>query len=339
MANNPYSSKPIMFADAALGGIGGIAGVQAAIFVGEDGDQGGIRPSWTDQGLVVHIDFLIHWNEYIRFLQILAGSSSYANKNYFRRLPAKLPRILGDDSPGLPGQQDKYQWDRMICMGTGEFRPIKFRTDSEGDATGTVGWGMYAMVVVPTIWSVPTYIVDDKQFAPDFPGADLSGFPYTTTQIKAAGEAYSPYSSGYKFRSSGETIDDSKVGLIRPKMDISITRHGMPFVDTDKLNAMIGKTNGIQLVFGNTVFKPESMLYISYDYDSRPDVSTGGLTYDITHHILANGLVEDVDGNQQSSWNYFVSPDGRWDQVVRVDDEESPYSTVEMRHEIWPEYP
>ncbi|MDR3582567.1 MAG: hypothetical protein P4L67_04810 [Candidatus Pacebacteria bacterium] len=330
MANNPYSSDPIQF--------GGDDGVQAAIFVGENGSQGGIRPSWTDQGLVVQIDFLIAWKDYIKFLQLLAGSSSYSGGKYYRKLPTKLPVISGDKSPGLPGQQSGYLWDRMICMGTGEFRPVKFRTDGDGSATGMVGWGMYAMVVIPTTWGVPTYIVDDKEFDPNFPGADLSGYPFTTTRIKAAGEAYSPYASGYKFATSGENIDDSKVGLVRPKLEITITRHNMPFVDSEKLNNLVGKTNDIPLGFGNTAFKAESMLYLSYEYEARPDVATGGLTYDITHHILANGLVEDVNGSNQSSWNYFVSPDGKWDQVIQVKGGEAPYSTAELQFDIWPEY-
>jgi hypothetical protein len=315
-----------------------IGEVAASFFLGEGGDQAAIRESWSDQGLTVSIDFLVRWSDRIKLIQELNGSSSYSAPSYTRKLPVKLPVIIGDTSPGLPGQSEEYSWYRFACVGAGEFKPIKWRTDKSGNVTGFAGWGYYQMVVVPTTWMVPTYVITEKPFDPDFPGADISGFPYTTTRIKPSGESYSPYSTAYKYSSSDKQIDGSKVGLIRPKMEIAITRHYMPFVDSHAYDELIGKVNNAPMKFGNTEYPEESLLYLAYEPEVRGDVSTGGLTYDITHHLIANGPVLDKDGNPNSSWNYFVSPNGTWDLVVQADSGDPPYGRDNFKLAMWPEY-
>lgn len=323
-----YPSPPVYIQD-----------IPVAFYIGDGTDPAPIREAWIEgQGLVVQIDFLVRWSDRIRFLQILSGSSSYSAPSYSRTLPANLPQIIGDKSPGLPGQVDDYQWYRFICTSTGEFTPKKWRTDVDGSVTGTPGWGYYEMVVIPTTWSVPTYIVDSAEFTPDFPGADVSGFPFTTTRMRSSGETYAPYATGYKFHSTGNQIDDAKVGLIRPKTEIAITRHQMPYVDMELYESLIGVVNNAPFKLGNKEFDEESILYMNYEIEQRPDVTTGGLTYDVTHHMVANGPVEDTEGNPNSSWNYFVNRSGKWDLVVSTDGGKPPYSTDNFRLAIWPEY-
>lgn len=328
MAGPSYASPPFQVGD-----------VTASFFIGDGGDQPAIRESWSDQGLTVAIDFIVKWSDRIKFIQELNGSSSYNAPTYSRKIPVKLPIIKTDKSPGLPGQGDDYMWYRFACVGSGEFTPIKWRTDVKGEVTGVPGWGYYQLVVIPTTWAVPTYIIDDEPFDPNFPGADVSGFPYTTTKIMSAGESYSPYSTGYKFKTSGRQVDDAKVGLIRPKLEITVTRHSMPFVDTKMLDDLIGAVNSAPLKFGNTEYPEGSILYMSYEPSPRGDASTGGLTYDVTHHMVANGPVLDKDGKPSSSWNYFVTPDGTWDQVVQSKGGKTPYESIDFKAAIWPEYP
>lgn len=316
-----------------------VGGVQTAFYLGDDEEAAPIREAWAeDQGLILSIDFLVRWSDRLKFLQALSGSSSYSAPSYTRKTPVRLPQILGDSSPGLPGQPDAYQWYRFTCTGTGELVPKKWRTDVDGSVTGLAGWGYYEMVVVPTIWTVPSYIIDQSEFTPDFPGADISGFPYTTTRTKASGESYAPYATGYKFNSTGLQIDDAKVGLIRPKTEITITRHFMPYVDIETYESLIGAVNNAPIKFGNKEFDEDSILYLNYEIEPRPDVSTGGLTYDITHHLIANGPVEDASGNPNSSWNYFVDRKGTWDLVVSSEGGKPPYPSENFRLAIWPEY-
>lgn len=329
-----------------------VGDVWAAFYLGEDGQSGGIRESWGDDGLEIQIDFVIEWSDRIKLIQNLNGACSYDNGAYHRKVPIKIPALIGDSSPGLPGMADDYMWYRFVCAGAGEFKPLKWRTDVDGERTGIAGWGFYSAVIVPTHWRVPSYVIDDAKFTPDFPGADVSGYPYTTTDIKTSGEAFSPYAASYKFLGSGTQVDDAKVSLIRGRREITITRHYMPYVDFDRLGKMIGRVNKEPFVFGNNEYKAESLLYLGSEIESRPDAATGGLYYNIIHHIMANGSVKDDDDKTSSSWNSFITPDGKWDTIVRDlkdwrgipgppqpgVDIETPYKADFTPKDIWPDY-
>lgn len=322
--------------------------VPCAIWVGEDGDQGGIRESWGDRGLELNIEFVVPYDQRIKFLQGLRGGASWDGEHLERQHPWSIPVNPNEFNPSLSGMEGvPYGWIRYICVGTGESRPATWRTDDDGSKTGLPGWGYYDSVIIPARFAVPSYVVGDEKLLPYLYGQELTGYPYTTTKIKASGEVFTCYTNTYKFDSTNDPVNEANVGFIRPRLEVSITRHYMPFVDTLGYDKLIGHVNRDPIVIGTQSYYTESLLYVGYEIESYGDASTGLLYCDITHQLLANGQVIDVEGNSQTSWNYFLNRKGVWDKLVLVTPpatppdgfQPTPYQQADFIKYIWPDYP
>jgi hypothetical protein len=315
--------------------------IDCAIYLGEDGQSGGIRESWTDRGLEVNIDFICAWKDRLRLIQGLRGGATWDGTpggKVTRQHPVSLPLVSTDECPEIPIWSGLgYFWNRFICVGTGEFEPVRWQTDKDGSVTGIQGWGFYDSVIIPTRWASQTYFTGNSIVNPYVMGYDLSGYPYTTTTTKTSGEVFSPNTSTFKFLNSGIPVNEASIGLIRAKTEIIITRHYLPGIDVASYDSLVGKINSDILTLGN---KPESLLYMTYDVEPYGDASTGTTFCDIKHHIVANGLVRDDNGKNQDSWNYYMNRKGNWDKLVDSKTGKiSPYYTAAFKPVIWPDYP
>jgi hypothetical protein len=313
------------------------------IHVGADSRAGGVRESpWTDRGMEVAIDFQVSWVDRIKLLYALRGSCGFNNGEYWRSLPKSLPRLADDTIGDIDDREDQnqYPWDRYFCSSIGPCRQIKTRvTDEDGDPTDVVGWPYYEEVVMPTVWTVPLYVVSDKAYDPKTVGKDPSGYPYTITRTHTSGEIFSPYTNAFKFTNEATPANEANIGILRAKTELSITRVFMPVLDTLTLDAMIGKINTDHIQFGSDVNPPESMLYLGYEYEPYVNPANGKIVYDVTHRLMVNGPVLDKDGNPQESWNYFMNRSGYWDKLVLKDDaDRGVYDSTEFACKIWPEY-
>lgn len=318
-----------------------IGGVTAAIYTGENGDEGGIVEHWSDKGLEVTIDFIVAWEDRIRFLQGLRGASTWDGNSpghVTRLYPFALPFNNNDFFPPLDNLENApYGWGRYLCYGTSPFRPIKYRTDKQGDTTGMTGWGYYDDVIIQAHFSSPSYFVFDQKI-PYTVGFDLSGYPYTTTITKTTGEVFAPYTNSFRFETVQTPVNEANVGIIRPKTELMITRHYMPMVDTSTYEKLIGKVNENPITIGTIEYSPEAILYLNYEVEPYGDVSTGMTYYDIKHQMIANGNVLDDAGHEISSWNYFLAPNGHWDKLVAVNGGQTPYQKADFIPALWPDY-
>lgn len=324
----------------------GEAPIVATIYIGEDG-RGGIKESmYTDRGMEVAIDFLVYWKDRIKVLYLLRGSCGYDGQNYWRRLPLRLPPRIGMDeiapldTPDALENNGAYDWTKYVCTSIGECRPVEPATEIGQDNGGRdpAGWPYYDKVIIPTKWSVPLYAVLEDPYPPSTIGLDPSGFPYTTTRWRTAGEIFSPYTNAYRFKNEATPANEANVGILRAKTELSITRHFMPFVDTLSLDGLIGKINMDPITISTDTNPPESILYLGYDAEPYINPSNGKIVYDVTHRMMVNGPVPDKDGVPQESWNYFMNRSGFWDVLVQRDGGGNVYTDDEFKCKIWPEY-
>ncbi len=321
-----------------------INGVTCAIYHGENADEGGIVETWTDRGLEVTISFACAWSDRIKLIQGLRGAVSWDGGipgTIYRTKPINLPPILGDMCPDTPDLEGiDYYWQRYICTSTDTFHPKTPRNDFDATITGYAGWCYYDYVVIRAHFTSPSYFVADEKLKFPFPqGYDISGYPYTTTTTRSSGEIFAPYTNQFQFASAPNSpINEANVAIMRPKTEITVTRHYMPVVDTLTLTAIVGAINKDKMTFGTYEYPAESILYLSHEVESYSDVSTGLLCYDIKHNLIANGPVIGNDEKSISSWNYYLRPDnGKWDKL-QTKDGTTPYQTDDIVKAIWPEY-
>jgi len=313
-----------------------INGINCAIFVGEQGDQGGIIEQWTDRGLEIRIEFIVKWSDRIRFIQTLRGSAAVDESGNIVRIdPWTLPANPNDPLPDFPVFSDHpYYWNYYLCIGTDPFRPIKPKVDQDGSETGLEGWLYYDYVLIPARFAIPPYRIGAFTGIYEI-GTDLSGYPYTSVKGKASGEVFQCWNNSYKFENINQPAGD--VGLIRSRQEFTITRYMMPFLDTEKYDALIGKVNDEEIKIGTTTYKRESMLYMGYEPEWIGDPSTGLLFCNVHHSIMANGVMRTTDGIENSSWNWALTKNGAFDKMVSRDNGTPPYTSSEFIPVLWPE--
>lgn len=314
-----------------------VNGIPCGIYLGPNGDQGGIVEHWTDHGLEVKVDFLVPWGDRIGFIQALRGVAGVdGNGNVTREDPWTLPITTIDFCPkAAPYNETPYFWDSYLCIGTDPFRPIKPLVDQDGSVTGIAGWVFYEYVVIPARFAVTPYQIGEFSNNYNY-GDDLSGYPYTSIKARASGEAFQAWYNAYVFTATQAPASD--VVIIRPRQEFTITRYMMPYVDTDKYDNLIGKVNENPLTIGTTFYGSESVLYMGYEPEWISDPSTGLLFYNIHHTVMANGVVRDADDNPSSSWNMYLTKTGRWRSVsLRTNAAKKVYDQADFTPVIWPE--
>ena len=253
-----------------------INGAQVGIYVGENGEEGGIQQTWGEKGLELNVAFTTPWATVPLLLQGLRGRVSYTGESIQRTPPWTFPN--GD---GLTN------WNRFLCDGTGEITGIKWRTDTTGAVTGLAGWGYYQTAIVPAHFSVPTYQV--IQLYPNGQN-DPSGMPYTTTTFSVSGEVFMPPSGTYRYEQNKKVlVEDAYAGIARTRTEIKITRHYMPIIPLQETQAVIGAINSYPMTFADYTYPIGSILLTGYpDTEPYSDPVTGLLVWDLHYQLLAN---------------------------------------------------
>ena len=215
----------------------------------------------------------------------------------------------------LPGaltvgwQQWEYDWQRFICLYTGDIRGIKWRTDVDGSITGTVGWGYYEEAVIPARFAAPawqtTLTAPGYQHGgaiPKLGSYDPSGLPYTTTKIGAQGEVFIPPHGAYQWKANGTPIPEGHVGLIKAKHEIAITRHYMPFIPIESISKIVGRVNIKPIQLGDHLFQKGTMMSLGLgDVEGYSDLS-GNTCYDITYNFQPSAPIDFSKAFFVTSW-------------------------------------
>ena len=310
-----------------------INGQVCGIYVGADGEQGGIVPAWTDRGLEITVYLHCAWESYPYVLRGLRGWVGFdQNGNIVRTDPVSMPIN--------PNQQD-YAWGRFICVGTGDIRGEKWRTDQDGSITGAAGWGYYVNAIIPAKFAAPSY--QTQAAAPGYGNgkgqSDLSGMPYTTTKIRTSGEVFCPPHGAYSWP-NGTPVDEAHVGVIRAKQEIQITRHFMPTIPVDRYQSVVGTVNGKPLALGRYSFPRGTIMFMGCsEIEPYSDVGTGLSVCDITFNLMGNGTDNlPADGTDHTlDFNKVMDPTGSW-QFITDANQRGPFPYANLWSVIWPEY-
>lgn len=316
-----------------------INGCECGIFVGQDGQGGGIEPQWVDGGLEVTVHIICWWIDLEKVLRGLRGYAEtsrekgkeggvYTSVN--RVDPVGLPQVTA--SLDVPG----WNWDRFICVGTGPIRGLKWRTDNDGSLTKLIGWGYYSKAVIPARFAATTWQTRDHAAGMGSAGMglrDLSGLPYTTTRIGSEGEVFIPPHGAYQWSPNGPDIPEGHIGIIRAKHQIQVTRHYMPFVPLAASDAIMGSVNSKNIQFGDLRFTAGGLMFLGIsDVESYSDI--GGMTmFDYTLNLLGNGndnLPPD-GGSRSLNYNWSMDPSGVYRPVI----DSSPNQNPPFPKKLW----
>lgn len=183
--------------------------------------------------------------------------------------------------------------------GAGKLRILQI---AEGTAPNILpaGWAAYDWAIVPANFGVLPYAMAEGTV--ENPIKDPSGQPWTTTRFRVNAEILQPPGGTFYYIGAapigGTPIDKSAIGITRPKIEISMTRHRVDVVQVDALMGLIGTLNDAVLTFADHVFDIGTLLFAGFNGTENFD-SLGNMTYEVEYSVLG----QDVD------WNKIMAKD------------------------------
>ena len=168
----------------------------------------------------------------------------------------------------------------MYCREIGAIRGIK-------PITGSDGWVYYETCVIPATFLVPTW-----GFTADDPASqnDPSGQPWTTTVFNLSASEYQPPKGTFYWlggTQAGKKVLNGIPGLLRPNVEISMTRHLMPWNPLEFAVAGIGTVNAAEFTIADKTFPPGYAFFAGVRSTESPD-SFGSKTWEWEYTFLAN---------------------------------------------------
>jgi hypothetical protein len=251
-----------------------IRGVACEI-AGSDGPDAGIIRRWTEFGQEITIRFMVDWDRCQDLAAALIGSVSVNDDGSLSRIP---PYNL----PFAP---------RLYATQLSDERPLTPKKDSSG-------WTFYRKSEISCTFANLTWQVEGGDQTGQ---ADPSGLPYTTTRFRVSSEVISPPKSMYyvgPFGSSAKLADDSLVGFVSPRAEISMSRHWQPKIPLEEAMALVGSVNDEEIKLANRVFPRGTLLFTGLTNDPRNDPN-GYPVQELDYTFLGKFEVE---------WNEFLDP-------------------------------
>jgi hypothetical protein len=255
-----------------------IGGVTCTI----DVEAGVTEESPADGGPTADVVFKCAYGSRYALVKALRGYVTTSGKSINYHPPYRYP-----PSPNL------------VCSSIGTIRGLQPKNDGSG-------WLVYKTAYVPAHFSVPTW----TGFADQTNTPDPSGQMYCTTKFKVSSEVFSPPGGSYYYTAgtnSGQAVEESSIGIIRSRVEISMTRHKFPFVP---LNAIMGlegaAVNSAAVTFADKTFPRGCLLFGGMTSDPQPDAATGDVYQELEFTFLGNSSVE---------WNAFMDRKGAYQLV------------------------
>lgn len=285
-----------------------IGGVDCTISFGPDGTSEGVTEAWPVDGATATVYYRCAWTDRYTLAQALIGSSSYVDNVLIRVPPHKYP-----PSPNL------------VCGSLGTIQPYGIGVLQTSQGGLPAGWMTAQYAIVPATYIVPHF---DTGASSD-PPTDPSGQPWTTTRFRISGDVFTPPNRTYKYvqrtgdpnypqgTSAGIPVADSLLGIIRPQIEISMTRHRVPVeaFSIESIVGFIGKVNDNNVQFGNHIFEEGYLLFSGFNSTATVD-TIGSLTFEVEYGLL---------GRFDYSWNTIMAPDTNWYLINTKADETGQY--------------
>lgn len=254
-----------------------------SVTIAENGDGGGISESVAENGPQATVQFKCAYADRWTVIKGLMGSVTSVGGTIIRTPPIPYPPL-----PTL----------FVTSIGTMKgLRPI---------VDGT-GWLAYDEVIIPANFTLPQWNFEGPQDGRQ----DPSGLPYTTTRFRTSSEIFSPPGGSYFFP-DGKPITDSGVGFVRSRVEITMTRHMMPYPPLNASLFLQGTINDAPITLADYEFPIGTLLYLGMESpEPKAEPSTGALTYDLTFNFL---------GNYVLTWNEYMKHDGLFYPINSVPD-------------------
>jgi hypothetical protein len=203
----------------------------------------------------------------------LTGSVSGGPGSIYRAVPMSYP-----PSPGL------------VCLGVSDIKGTKY-----------IGGWNYEHCIFTAQFGIPTW---------DVPGGELgsndpTGQPWTTTRARVSADVVQVPTSTYKWTSgadSGKAIAEAQVGISVPHVEVTITRHIMPYVPISEAMTYIGKINTSAIALGNHSFAAGEFLFGGFSCSTSAN-TTGERTFEVEYSFLG------VSGH---TWNQILNRESSW---------------------------
>jgi hypothetical protein len=297
-----------------------INGVDCNIYTGPTGEDGHlVERTSSDQGRSALVRFKCNWQDRNDLLAGLVGTVDYVGGSIKRTNPDFYPTADRDIEAGQFPEQ-------MFCTSVTRIEGRGWKADLDGSITGQPGWGYFAYAILDAEYTNPPYVIvppagNDGPFAFN----DLVGEMYAISKTRVSGEVYSPPTGAYVWGEGsrqGKPVQDTNVGIIVPRYELSVTRMRMPIVPTLLFDELIGTVNEATLSIGANTVSPEAALFMGGNAEPRTDPYNGGIVYDVEMLWLVNGFLD--SRNADKSWNWFLDPVGSWSKIVTNDEDQNP---------------
>lgn len=257
-----------------------IGGVTCGLKVDGDGSSAIVESLNMMEGAKAKALISCAWASRYQVLRGLAGSVTMSGSSIVRNAPFAYP-----DSPNLFCTEIESITPRGVAPPAGS------------------GWPQWQKAVIAAVFTVPKW-----QFASGTPGqqVDASGQPWTTTRFRGSGEVFTPEGNTYKWSSgsfAGQPVKNSHVGVVRPRTEIGMTRHWMPYVPVG-FNATYGGTINQNPIQMSDHLYPQGTVLFSHINTEIASDTLGNLTQEVEYVMIAND--DDID------WNKYLDPGGSW---------------------------
>ena len=276
-----------------------IAGVPVSISLGEGDGADAIHEQVNQDGAQATVVFKCPWSQRYAVVAGLLGGVRASGSRIVRVLPAAYP-----PSPNL------------FCTAIGAIKGIKPMRDDDGTQSGLKGWLVYEWALITATFSRPTWqaIAYPRGGGGQGQSADPSGLLFATTRFKVSAETYAlPFGAYYwqGGRHAGEVVDGAAVSEIRPRVEISLTRHLMPSVPLAQAQTLIGGVNDQPWLLADYAFPRGSVLFTGFNSEPKADPATQATAWELELTFL---------GNTTLDWNQALDPEGTYQYINNAPD-------------------
>lgn len=268
-----------------------IGGVQAEIYLGADGDQGGIQESWPE------------------------GQSARAVVHYqcaFADRYALMMGLRGGVFGGVIYLPHYYPHSpNLVCVGIGEVKFTKPRFDPN------IGFATYELAIVPAEYGVPQFDMYPSLGGSNY--TDPSGKAFTDTDWQLTVEALQPPTGAYYWEGgpkAGKAVPDTSLGIIRPRFEFTVRRSWLPYPPLSFFATHGGSVNDDDVRISDHIFPRGTLLLPGAQGGMGRDGSLEGRTGELVYTLVGNGPVQGGSGDPFTpEWNQFLADDGTWQYV------------------------
>lgn len=231
-----------------------VNGYDVELYHGDGDGSGAItEASPYGQGPSATVQLQTEWAGRYDVFTYLQGYATGGSGSILRVLPIAYP-----PSPNL------------FCLSIGGIKGIRYKG----------GWD-YERCQFTAEFGVPSFTMDGVS-------ADPSGKLWTTTRSRVSAEVTTVPTGTFYWTAgvdAGTTVADSQLGILAPRVEVSMTRHMMPYAPIQETLAYIGSVNASSVTLGNRTFDAGHLLFAGANITETADVASNR-TYEVEYVLM-----------------------------------------------------